>query len=57
MEKEELIKFLKWLDEEGIARWYCVEKESDGEDELIDRYLNKNIDNPHSSKPDVNHTY
>jgi hypothetical protein len=38
---EELKKFLLWLEDEDIARWYYIDKESGGEgvDNLIKRYL------------------
>jgi hypothetical protein len=42
MDKEELKKFLAWLEKEGIARWYYIDEESGGEgvENLITRYLN-----------------
>ena len=39
--KNELIEFLDWLSEEGVARWYSIEKEYGGESEsdIVERYL------------------
>lgn len=42
MSREELKKFLEWLDKEGIARWYFVEER--GIDNIIQEYLNQNKD-------------
>lgn len=43
MDKEELIKFLEWLEEEGIVRWYSLE---DNIPNTVQQYLNsKNNDN------------
>ena len=38
---EPYIEFLDWLSEEGICRWYSIEKEYDGEGEsdIVERYL------------------
>lgn len=39
--KNELIEFLDWLSEEGICRWYSIEKEygGEGESDIVERYL------------------
>ena len=41
MMKNELIEFLDWLSEEGICRWYSIEKEygGEGESDIVERYL------------------
>ena len=38
---EPYIEFLDWLSEEGICRWYSIEKEygGEGESDIVERYL------------------
>lgn len=40
-DENELIEFLDWLSEEGICRWYSIEKEygGEGESDIVERYL------------------
>ena len=46
MEKDELINFLKWLQEEGIARWYQIDIEcgGEGEEKIVENYLKEKED-------------
>jgi len=41
MVEEELIDFIDWLSEEGIARWYMIDEDVGGEGSytIVRRYL------------------
>lgn len=43
MNKEELITFLQWLQEEKYVRWYMISEDGGGlgEEGVVDRYLNE----------------